>query len=91
MLDQLNNLSCYFFFQIFICDLYLFHFIVLLNPHFNCSQSFLSFSFEKVTTGTNNFVSVVSNSNPVVATIAGRSLLFPTALTVISAKAQFLD
>ena len=36
-------------------------------------------------------MSVIWNSNPVGATIAGGSLLFPAALTVISAKAQFLD
>ena len=72
-----------------IYDLYLFHFIVLLNPVFNCSKSFMSFSFDKVTTGTYNFVSVILNSNPVGATIAGLS---PSAsLTVISAKTQFLD
>ena len=52
---------------------------------------FFSFSFDKVTTGTCNFVFVVWNSNPVGATIAAESLLFPTALTVISGKAQFLD
>ena len=44
---------------IVICDLYLFHFIVLLNPDFNCSKGLLSFSVDKVTTGTYNFVSVI--------------------------------
>ena len=74
---------------IFICDLYLFHFIVLLNPVFNCSKSFISFSFDKLRTGTYNFVSVILNSNPVGATIAG---LLPCAfLSVVSAKTQFLD
>ena len=56
---------------IVICDLYLFHFIFLLNPDFNCSKSFVSFSFDKVTTATYNFVSVILNSNLVGATIAG--------------------
>ena len=74
-----------------ICDLYLFHFTVLLNPDFNCSKSFLSFSFDKVTTGTYNFACVIWNSNPVWETIADGSLLFPAALTLISVKAQFLD
>ena len=41
----------------------------------------MSFSFDKVTPGTNCFVSVILNSNPI-----GR--LFAAA---ISAKAQFLD
>ena len=90
MLDQLNNLSCYFEVEL-ICDLYLFHFIVLLNPVFNCSKSFVPFSFDKVTTGTYNFVPVILNSNSVGATITGGSLLFPASLAVISAKTQFLD
>ena len=46
---------------IVICDLYLFHFIVLLNPNFNCSKNFISFSFDKITTGTYKFVSVIWN------------------------------
>ena len=84
MLDHLNKLSCYCY-----CNLYLFHFIVLLNPNFNCSKSFLSFSVDKVTTGTYNFVSFIWNSNPLGGTIAG---LFPRAfLLVISAKTQFYD
>ena len=51
----------------------------------------MSFSFDKVTTGTYNFMSVISNSNLVGATIAGGSLLFPAFISVISAKTQFLD
>ena len=76
---------------IVICDLHLFYFIVLLNPDFNYSKGFLSFSVVKVTTGMYNFVLVIWNYNSVGATIAGGSSLFPTALTVISAKTQFLD
>ena len=49
----------------------------------------MSFSFDKVTTGTYNFVPVILNSNLVGATIAG--LLPCTSLTVILAKTQFLD
>ena len=33
--------------------------ILLLNPIFNCSKSLLSFSADKVTTGTHNFVSFI--------------------------------
>ena len=76
---------------IVICDLYLFHFTVLLNSDFNCSKSFFSFSADKVTTGTCNFVSVIWNSNPVGATIAGGTLIFYAAFTIRSAKADFLD
>ena len=45
------------------------------------------FSFDKVTTGTYNFVSVILNVAPDGATIAGSA----SASTVISAKTQFLD
>ena len=41
--------------------MYLFHFIVILNPDFNCSNSLLSFSADKVTTGAYNLSSVISN------------------------------
>ena len=85
-MGQLNNLNWGW---TVICDLYLLHFIVPLNPAFNCSKSFVSISFDKVTTGTYNFVSVILNSNPVGATISG---LPPYAsLSVISAKTQFFD
>ena len=49
----------------------------------------MSFSFDKVTTGTYNFVSVISNVNTTDATIAG--LLPSTSFVDISAKAQFFD
>ena len=49
------------------------------------------FSVEKVTTGAYTFEYVIWNSNPVRATIVGGSLLFPAPLTIISAKAKFLD
>ena len=61
-------------------DLYLFHFIVPLNPNFNCSKSFVSFSFDKVTTETYIFVFAISNVNSAGATVA-----------VISTKRQFFD
>ena len=49
----------------------------------------MSFYFDKVTTGTYNLVSVIWNSNPIGATIAGSS---PSAsFVVISAKTQFFD
>ena len=49
----------------------------------------MSFSFDKVTTGTYNFVSVVLNSNPLGGTITGS---LPCAfLLVISAKTEFFD
>ena len=41
--------------------MYLFHFIDLLNPDFNCCNSLLSFSAHKVTTGTYNLQSVISD------------------------------
>ena len=86
MLDQLNNLSCYFEvgLSFAIC---IYSILVLLNPDFNCSKGFVSFSFEKVTTGTYNFVSVYLNFGPDGPTIAGLA----AASTAISAKTQFLD
>ena len=48
-----------------------------------------TFSFDKLRTGTYNFVSAILNSNPVGATIAG--LLPCASLSVVSAKTQFLD
>ena len=86
MLGQLNNLSCYFEVEQY---LYLFHFIVLLNPIFNCSKDFVSFSFDKVTTGTYNFVSVILNSNPVGATIAGSPPSASLSLCYISQNTTF--
>ena len=47
----------------------------------------MSFSFDKVTAGTYNFVSVILNVAPDGATIAGST----SASSVISAKTQFLD
>ena len=46
----------------------------------------MSFSFDKVTTGTYNFVYFILNMTPDGTTIAGS----PSAFTVISAKTQFL-
>ena len=41
--------------------MYLFHFIDLLNPDFNCSKNLLSFSADEVTTETYNLQSFISN------------------------------
>ena len=49
----------------------------------------MSFSFDRVKTGTYDFVAVILNVAPDGATIYGGSLLFPAASTVISARAQF--
>ena len=49
----------------------------------------MSFSFDKVTTGTYNFVSAILNVAPDGAAIAG--LLPSASLVVISAETQFLD
>ena len=47
----------------------------------------MSFSFDKVTTGTYNLVSVISKVNSVGATIAG----LEPGFSVISTKTQFFD
>ena len=49
----------------------------------------MSFSFDKVATGTYSFVSLILNSNPFGGTIAG--LLPCVFLLVVSAKTQFFD
>ena len=54
----------------------------------NCSKVSCHFL---LTIGTYNFVSVIWNSNPVGAAIAGGSLFCSTAHTVILAKAKFFD
>ena len=58
MLDQLNILSCYFEVEQSF-NLHLLHCIALLSPFFNCSKIFVPFSFDKATTGTYHFVSVI--------------------------------
>ena len=42
-----------------ICDLYLFHFIFLLNPDFKLVNNLISSSLDKVTTGIYNLLSVI--------------------------------
>ena len=75
-----------------ISDLYLFHLTVLLNPVLNCSKSFLSFSVDKVTTGTYNFVSLILNNEFVGAFIQSIELSPATAsLHVLLVIAQFPD
>ena len=67
--------------------------IVHLNPVFNCSKSLLSFSADKITTGTYKFVSFILKVAPIGATIAttGGSALGLAAVFVKSVKTQSLD
>ena len=53
--------------------------IVLLNPVLNCFKSVLSFSFDKVTTGTYNFTSVILN-----VPFVGEVSLFVFVITLLS-------
>ena len=53
--------------------MYLFNFIVILNPDYNCSKSLLSSSVDKVTTDTYSFVSVIWN-----VAFAESSILYTT-------------
>ena len=69
-----------------ISDLYLFHLIVLLNPVLNCSKSALSFSVDKVTTATYNFVSDILNVAFVGILIAGSA-----SLVALLFNTQFSD
>ena len=76
-------------------DLYLFHVILYLNPVFNCSESFLSFSADKITTGTHNLVSVILKVAPVGLLISATAGLPPWASTallyVLLVNTQFSD
>ena len=73
--------------------MYLFHFIDLLNPDFNCSNSLLSFSADKVTTGTYNLQSVISNFVSVgdsIAAIGGSGCGSGAFLKVLPTNTHFL-
>ena len=48
-----------------ICDLYLFHFISLLNPDFKLVDNLISSFLDKVTTGTYNLQSFIASVAPV--------------------------
>ena len=88
MLDQWNNLSCYFEAEYHLWSVFIPFYSFFKSFFFcNCSKRFISSSFDKVTTGTYNYVSVILNSAPDAATIAGLA----AASVVISAKTQFLD
>ena len=83
----------FFWVWLVISDLYLFHLIVLLNPVLNCSKSVLSFSVNKVTTGTYSFTSVILNVAFVgllIAATAG-STLGSASLVALLVNMQFLD
>ena len=91
MLNQLNNWSKLLFWSwTVICDLYLFHFMVLMNTDFSCFKSFVSVSFVKVTTGMYKFVSVIRDSNPVSAIIAEGALSFLQLSLSYQLKHNFL-
>ena len=51
--------------SVFICDLYLFHIISLLNPDFKFVSNLISSSLDKVTTGTYNLQLVILSVAPV--------------------------
>ena len=51
--------------SVVICDLYLFHIISLLNPHFKLVNNLISSSLDKVTSGTYNLQSFIASVAPV--------------------------
>ena len=64
----------------------------LLDTVFGCSNNWLSFSADKVTTGTYNFVSFILNVAPAIAGLAGLSSCAGTAAVIFkSVKTQSLD
>ena len=52
-----------------ICDLYLFHFISLLNPDLKLVNNLISSSLDKATTGTYNLQSFIASVAPVGGTL----------------------
>ena len=52
-----------------ICDLYLFHFISLVNPDFKLVNNLMSSSLDKVTTGKYNLQPFIVNVAPVEAAV----------------------
>ena len=64
-------------------DLYLFYLIVLLKPIFNCSKNLSSSSVDKVTAGTYNFGSFISN-------IATSGTLFPSTEGLVLGLASWV-
>ena len=65
--------------------------IVLLNPVFNCSNHLLSFSADRITTGTYTLQRVIANAAPVRALIAstGGSAERAASIVAVSVKIQF--
>ena len=59
-----------------ICDLYLFHFISLFNPDFKSVNNLISSSLDKVTTGTYNLQSFITN-----IALAGAAVFPPSKFT----------
>ena len=76
-----------------ISDLYLLHLVVLLNPVLNSSKSFLSFSVDKITTGTYNFVSIILNVAFVGLSVAATAGFAwgSTSLVALLVNTQFSD
>ena len=92
-MDRSNKFKLLVLVWTVISDMYLFHFIVLLNPVFNCSKSLLSFLVDKVTTRTCNFVSFISNAAFVgllIAATAG-SALGSASLVALLVITKFSD
>ena len=73
-----------------ICDLYLFHFISLVNPDFKLVNNLISSSLDKVTTGTYNLQSFVVNVAPIGAAVFPPSKsLFIWSLVITQFSSHF--
>ena len=70
-----------------ICDLYLFHIISLVNPHFKLVNNLISSSLDKVTTGKFNLQSFIASVALVGAAVFPPSTFYPICSLVIT---QFL-
>ena len=65
--------------SVFICDLYLFHIISILNPDFKLANNLISSSLDKVTAGTYNLQPFTASVAPV-----GALSLLPPPMSLCS-------
>ena len=73
-----------------ICDLYLFHFISLVNPDCKLVNSLISSSLDKVTTGTYNLQSFIAKLASVEASVFPPSQYTSRCILCILVITQFL-
>ena len=89
-MNQLSNLSMGLALVFVTFDWYLFQSIFLLKPGYNCCNSFALSWVDKVTNGTQSFVSVIENVAPWFATAVETITQFADQVKIIFI-AQFIN